>query len=82
MTFADRHGRNPPGFASAGDCYSRLRCAQGRFMVNLERTGGASWWPVVRVLPMGWSHSVYIGKLLFRLENVSVYSKLLALFVG
>jgi len=39
MTFADRHGRNPPGFASAGDCYSRLRCAQGRFMVNLERTG-------------------------------------------
>uniref|UniRef100_A0A7M5V8I3 A disintegrin and metalloproteinase with thrombospondin motifs 9 n=2 Tax=Clytia hemisphaerica TaxID=252671 RepID=A0A7M5V8I3_9CNID len=39
MTFADRYGRNPPGFASAGDCYSRIKCAQGRFMVNLLGTG-------------------------------------------
>ena len=23
---------------------------------------GVDWWPIVRVLPMGWSHSVYIGQ--------------------
>ena len=38
-TFADRYGRNPPGYASAGDCYSRSNCAQGRFMVSLTGTG-------------------------------------------
>lgn len=38
-TFADQFGRNPPGFATAGDCYSGAQCPQGRFMVNLEGTG-------------------------------------------
>lgn len=38
-TFADRFGKNPPAFASAGDCYSSASCPQGRFIVNFEGTG-------------------------------------------
>ena len=47
-TFADQFGRNPPSYASAGDCYSSAKCPQGQFRVNLVGTGlrissGVTW---------------------------------------
>ena len=45
--------------------YHRLRMPKwlrqyfGLPQVTLE---GEQWWPIVRVLPMGWSHSVYVGQ--------------------
>uniref|UniRef100_T2M4C5 A disintegrin and metalloproteinase with thrombospondin motifs 9 n=1 Tax=Hydra vulgaris TaxID=6087 RepID=T2M4C5_HYDVU len=38
-TFADQFGQNPPGYATAGDCYSKVNCTQGSFMINLQKTG-------------------------------------------
>ncbi|EDO44376.1 predicted protein, partial [Nematostella vectensis] len=37
--FASTRGLKPPPYATAGDCYSRKRCPQGRFSINLEGTG-------------------------------------------
>ena len=39
QTFSDRYGSIPPGFATAGDCYSSAQCPQGRFKMNLIGTG-------------------------------------------
>lgn len=53
QTFSDRFGTNPPGFASAGDCYSNAKCPQGRFMINLTGTG-LMMHPKVKWISRGW----------------------------
>ncbi|KAM4651989.1 A disintegrin and metalloproteinase with thrombospondin motifs 9 [Discoglossus pictus] len=37
--FAQTHDGRPVPFATAGDCYSAVKCPQGRFSINLSGTG-------------------------------------------
>lgn len=39
FSFTVRRGQNSQMFGSAGDCYSKMQCPQGRFSIDLTNTG-------------------------------------------
>ncbi|XP_046840031.1 A disintegrin and metalloproteinase with thrombospondin motifs 9-like [Xenia sp. Carnegie-2017] len=39
FTFAVKRGKRAPNYGTAGDCYSKSQCPQGRFSIDLTNTG-------------------------------------------